>query len=118
MYELKIKSHFDAAHQLKDYQGKCSQLHGHRWDVEVCVSGTELLQGNLLLDFSVLKKVLNTVLDRFDHHFLNEVLENDNPTAELLSMQIYSMLAESGTYVDYVRVWESPDCSATYYEET
>jgi 6-pyruvoyltetrahydropterin/6-carboxytetrahydropterin synthase len=50
MYRLQVKTHFDAAHRLVDYNGKCNRLHGHRWDVEVGVQGPTLDDRNMLVD--------------------------------------------------------------------
>ena len=67
MYELTVKSHFDAAHALRGYPGECRNLHGHTWDVEVTVGGTELDEIGIVYDFKALKDDLNGVLDDYDH---------------------------------------------------
>lgn len=120
MYRLQVKTHFDAAHYLKNYDGKCRNLHGHRWEVELVFEGKELNEINMLVDFSVVKKQLNKYLDAFcDHHCLNVELEEDNVTAEFLSKRIYDWAVEQcwGFDVNICRVtiWESPDCCVKYY---
>lgn len=126
MYELRVKDHFDAAHYIKDYQGKCSREHGHRWEVEVVLEGKELDKTNMLVDFSFIKESLKTLLDsHLDHYQLNEMLGESNVTAELLSKFILDYLTGRltecrilGNTVELkeVTVWESPDCSITYKE--
>lgn len=125
MYELLIKSHFDAAHKLRGYVGKCANIHGHSWLVEVIVSGTELDKTGMLVDFSVLKKVLKDLLEKLDHKYLNEIepfREELNPTAENISALIYKTykkhpdILKTLAKVKEVRVWESPNACAIYKE--
>lgn len=113
VYDLTVKGHFDAAHHLTGYPGECKDLHGHTWDIEVTVSGEKLDEVGILYDFKRLKEDLGTVLDEYDHVYLNEVAPFDrvNPTAENLARIICERLA--ATVPDHVRVtevvvWESP----------
>ena len=69
MYGVRIESHFDAAHKLVGYKGKCSQVHGHRWKVEVFVLGKKLNSIGLLVDFNVLKHKLEKIVKKLDHSF-------------------------------------------------
>lgn len=122
MFELKVKTHFDAAHFLKDYDGKCNREHGHRWDVQVCMTGTYLDKCNMLIDFSIVKSVVKDLMDnRLDHYQLNEALGEHNPTAEYLSWWIYDqlepVLAGQDMALTSVTVWESPECSVEYFGE-
>ena len=76
MYKLKTKASFDSAHFLKDYDGKCSNIHGHRWTVEIKV-GAETLESDtqnrgMVVDFSNLKKDLKEIADHFDHSLIME----------------------------------------------
>ena len=121
MYELKVKTHFDAAHQLVGYEGRCCQLHGHRWEVEVALSGTRLDKQNILVDFGVIKKWMErTYEDLFDHHFLNETLKTGCPTAEFIAKWLSDAVTDyvkcnlKYLEVESVTVWESPECSITY----
>lgn len=125
MYELTIKKHFAAAHRLINYDGDCSRIHGHTWMVEVAVSGEKLDQCGMLIDFKVLKGMLEKVIKELDHSFLNELApfcdENAcNPTAENLARYIYEGMSAALSEVLEtvkicgVRVWESPDASAYY----
>jgi len=119
MYKLRVKSHFDAAHYIRDYSGKCSREHGHRWEVEVCIQGKSLDKLNMLVDFVELKSAMVFVMNRdLDHYQLNESLGVDNLTAEYLAEWFYRQMEVrtigKGIEVVEVTIWESPDCSVTY----
>ena len=119
MYELTIKSHFDAAHALRGYPGECKDLHGHTWDVEVTVAASELDDIGIVYDFKLLKEDLNSVLDAYDHAYLNEVepFTQISPTAENLARIIYERLAEvvdPRVRVTEIAVWEAPTAKLTY----
>ena len=122
MYELMIKGHFDAAHALHGYPGECCKLHGHTWDIEVLVAGTELDEVGIVYDFKTLKDDLAAVLEPLDHAYLNDVPPFDamNPTAENLSKYIFDELAGrvgAAVRVVEVSVWESPVARLTYRPE-
>ena len=119
MYELTVKSHFDAAHELRGYPGECRNLHGHTWDVEVTVGGSELDTVGIVYDFKALKDDLTAVLGEYDHAFINEVppFTELTPTAENLARVIYERLRETvdpRVRVVEVSVWESPIAKLTY----
>lgn len=122
MYDLMIKGHFDAAHALHGYPGECCKLHGHTWDIEVVVRGSELDEVGIVYDFKTLKADLAAVLEPLDHAYLNDVPPFDqiNPTAENLSRHIYEALTETvgdAVRVLEVAVWESPVAKITYRPE-
>lgn len=119
MYELSVKGHFDAAHALHGYPGECRELHGHTWDVEVCVRGTELDDIGIVYDFKRLKEDLAAVIEPYDHGYLNDVPPFDeiNPTAENLARVIFEALSETvdpSVEVVEVAVWESPIAKIVY----
>ncbi|MBN2847573.1 MAG: 6-carboxytetrahydropterin synthase QueD [Coriobacteriia bacterium] len=119
MYELMIKGHFDAAHALHGYPGQCRNLHGHTWDVEVVVLGSELDELGIVYDFTTLKADLASVLEPLDHAYLNDVppFDAENPTAENLSRYIFERLqmkVGERVTVREVSVWESPIARITY----
>jgi len=122
MYELKIVSQFAAAHQLREYQGGCENLHGHNWKVEVFVKGEKLGQDGLLIDFRIIKNATKEVLEDLDHTFLNE-LENfreQNPSSENIARYIFESLdrrlKDENVKVSRVSAWESDSACATYEE--
>lgn len=118
-YELTVKGHFDAAHHLYGYPGECRNLHGHTWDVEVTVAGTELDEIGIVYDFKTLKGDLGRVLGDYDHVLINEVEPFDriSPTAENLARVICERLqqvVDPRVRVTEVVVWESPVARLVY----
>ena len=119
MYYLQVEDDFASAHQLREYQGKCENLHGHNWRVLVRVKGEKLDTCGMLLDFGVLKKILKELLDSLDHRFLNDTPPFDtiNPTSENLARYLFEqlgLLLPAGVAVHDVTVWESEKCAAMY----
>lgn len=123
MYTLHVTDHFSAAHQLNGYEGKCENLHGHNWRVDISVYGDTLTDTGFLIDFKELKRILRTVLERFDHQYLNDVppFQHTNPTAEQIAREIFTDTAQrlpAHVAVGSVTVWESHTSSCTYHENT
>ena len=122
MFELTVKSEFEAAHRIEGYQGKCNRLHGHNWIVEAIVVGNKLDELGMLIDFKVLKAKLNQVLDKLDHQYLNELpmFKDKNPTAENLAQLIYDFMSESEIFnnspaqLNAIKVYESPKSCVIY----
>ncbi|MCD7878981.1 MAG: 6-carboxytetrahydropterin synthase QueD [Candidatus Gastranaerophilales bacterium] len=119
MYELKVESSFSAAHHLLNYDGECENQHGHNWKVEVFVKGSQLDKSNLLIDFKILKRELNTVLKLLDHKDINtlEDFKQISPSSEMLSKYIYEKLKEKIPELSKVSVWETVNSCASYFEE-
>ncbi|MHB8124779.1 MAG: 6-carboxytetrahydropterin synthase QueD [Desulfitobacteriaceae bacterium] len=126
MFQIAIRAHFDAAHFLRNYPGKCSRIHGHRWEVEVCLKGNELSSTGMLVDFQDLKQAVNQTIAAYDHNLLNELpefsQENFNPTAENIARQIFlevknTLEFERPICLAWVKVYESPDAWALYKED-
>jgi len=88
-----IETKFDAGHHLPNYEGKCNRPHGHTWAVRVEVKGYVNAKTGMVIDFGLLKKKLNEVLDKFDHYYLNDFIKN--PTCEEIVKEIYSSLVDS-----------------------
>lgn len=121
MYQVRVRRHFDAAHALRGYEGKCESLHGHRYQVVVCLEAEELDEKGLAYDFTTLKQVLDPIIERFDHAYLNEIppFDDRNPSSENIARVIYEELQGSidGASLSSVEVWESPDAWVTYNED-
>jgi 6-pyruvoyltetrahydropterin/6-carboxytetrahydropterin synthase len=121
MYELKVITDFSAAHQLKDFEGACEDLHGHNWKIEVYVTSEVLNDAGIVVDFRILKKHVNTVMAGLDHKFLNdlEAFKDDNPSSENIARyvadQLSTLLQGSEINVSRVTAWESETSCATYY---
>ena len=122
MYELKIVSHFAAAHQLREYQGKCEDLHGHNWKVEVFVTGETLADNGLLVDFRLIKEATQRALGELDHCFLNDMayFKDTNPSSENIARYIFQSVSrdldDKNVRVSKVTAWESDSACATYME--
>lgn len=123
MYELTVKTHFDAAHSLAGYPGECARLHGHTFKVDVVVEGEALDSIGIVYDFKDLKNNLSEILDRFDHRHINEIPPFDeiSPTAENLANYLYHELQRvcgfpPGVKVRQVNVWESDSACISYRE--
>ena len=122
MYKVSVEHHFDAAHALRGYKGKCESIHGHRFKVVVRVVATELDDTGLAYDFTELKAKLKAILEKFDHTLVNEVPPFDkiNPSSENMARTIYGelreTLKEAPVTLDAVEVWESPTSGVEYRE--
>lgn len=120
MYEISVESHFDAAHFLRGYRGKCEALHGHRFRVVAKVNAHELDDTGMAYDFAELKRHLNDILSRFDHTCLNNAPPFDkiNPSSENIATVIYNELKPKLTgapvSISSIEVWESPQTWVTY----
>jgi 6-pyruvoyltetrahydropterin/6-carboxytetrahydropterin synthase len=122
MYEVSVDESFAAAHNLRNYHGKCEDLHGHNYKVRVTLAGKELDSTGLLYDFVHLKKVIQGVIRSLDHKYLNELKPFDalNPSAENIARYIYDETAKqllkssNGAGVASVTVWETDTAAATY----
>ncbi len=120
MYELKVITQFAAAHQLRNYTGKCESLHGHNWKVEVILKGEKLNNTGLLIDFKEVKEATDKILEELDHSFLNELpqFKDQNPSSENIASYIFenlsSKLNNNQIKVSKVTAWESDSASASY----
>jgi len=137
---LRVIDHFDAAHRLLQYQGKCANLHGHTWVVEVGIDIDirQITSVGFAIDFGDLKLIVKSVLEEYDHAFLvnradpicanmgfTRLIQLDvNPTAEMLAIQILKDLRQelrerelTGVTVAEVTVWESPRAGVTVYNQ-
>jgi 6-pyruvoyltetrahydropterin/6-carboxytetrahydropterin synthase len=123
MFEVAVEHTFAAGHALREYRGKCENVHGHNYRVQVVVRGEKLDRIGMLADFVALKKALRDTCEPMDHVFLNEMKPFDtvNPTAENMAIYIAEKLQEvigvgDGNPVEVaeVKVWETDIQSATY----
>ncbi|HKQ72088.1 MAG TPA: 6-carboxytetrahydropterin synthase QueD [Blastocatellia bacterium] len=121
MHEVMIEMSFSSAHALRGYQGKCENLHGHNYKVEVYVRGSKLNNIGLLVDFKDLKAATRKVVDYLDHKNINELPPFDievNPSAEEMAVfflhEVGRQVNDDRVQVYKVRVWETDTCAATY----
>lgn len=121
MFEVMIERNFSSAHQLRGYKGKCENLHGHNYKIEIYARGSELDNIGLLVDFGELKTAADEVTQYLDHRNINELPPFDeelNPSAENLARYILERVAsrvgDDRVEVYKVRCFETPTSVATY----
>lgn len=120
MFEVCVEYGFAAGHALRNYKGKCENIHGHNYRVQVTVAGDKLDAAGLLVDFSDLRRNIQSLVSRLDHQFLNQVAPFDtlNPSAENLAKYIgdgmVSQIEGQDLRIQAVTVWETDTSSATY----
>jgi 6-pyruvoyltetrahydropterin/6-carboxytetrahydropterin synthase len=97
MFELRVEHSFPAGHALRGYIGKCANIHGHNYRVQVSVTGEQLNEIGLLMDFGDLKKALRAICEELDHQFLNELpaFGEINASAENIALYIYNRMKEA-----------------------
>ena len=122
MYQASIQTQFSAAHFLRNYKGKCENLHGHNWKVEVTVSSEILDDTGMVIDFTILKQKTNTIINQLDHSHLNEIphFVKINPSSENVAAYVFNLLKEelinTTVMLTKVSVWESDTSRASYSE--
>ncbi len=121
MFEISIKSDFAAAHRLNNYEGACENLHGHNFIVEVSVLCNILDNSYIAIDFKELKRIVNSILSKLDHTYLNdnEYFKKTNPTSEMIAKYIFENLKEelhNNCKPSKVSVYETQNSKATYFE--
>ncbi len=119
MFELKVTTHFAAAHQLTMVAEQCENLHGHNWKVEVMVAGEKLNEAGVLIDFGELKAHVKEIINQLDHKFLNDLeILTCQPSSENIAVHIAENLQKrldgSGVHVSRITTWESDNAAATY----
>ncbi len=116
MYKISKEYHFSASHQLfqlpEDHP--CHRLHGHNYVVEVELQSEELNEVGFVRDYRELDALNIYIDEKFDHRHLNDVLGDDNVTAENLSKHFYDWCKERWPEVAAVRVKETPKNTAEY----
>lgn len=135
MYIVRTEESFDSAHFLAGYNGKCSNIHGHRWKIVLEVSKEDLEDSGMVVDFTDLKQKLKKVADEFDHSFIIEknslryitlkaltedgfrIVEVDfRPTAENFAKYFYDVFKNNYSGLRAVEVYETPKNCARYEE--
>jgi 6-pyruvoyltetrahydropterin/6-carboxytetrahydropterin synthase len=119
MFEVSVEETFAAGHALRGYKGKCENVHGHNYRVQLTVEGEQLDSIGLLLDFGEVKRLVREVVARLDHRFINDLPPFDvlNPSAENLAKYFYDEISSSlsgSTRLGQVKIWETDITSATY----
>jgi 6-pyruvoyltetrahydropterin/6-carboxytetrahydropterin synthase len=123
MFVVSVQAHYDSAHFLRNYKGKCERLHGHRYVVELALAADALNESGIAYDFVDVKRELRGLADHLDHENLNDLPPFDTvePSAENQARYFYEEMrrrlpAPMNDAVLYVRVWETPTQWAQYSE--
>ncbi|MCE5306646.1 MAG: 6-carboxytetrahydropterin synthase QueD [Acidobacteriales bacterium] len=124
MFEVTVEETFAAGHALRNYHGKCENVHGHNYKIHVTLEGEQLDAAGLLVDFHEVKRVLNGIIERVDHKFLNDIPPFDtlNPSAENmarwfcdeLAKDLAASLRATDARLVEVRLWETDTSIAAY----
>jgi 6-pyruvoyltetrahydropterin/6-carboxytetrahydropterin synthase len=121
MFEVSVEQTFAAGHALRNYKGKCENVHGHNYRVRITVQGDQLDSTGLLVDFLDVKSLIGGVVDYLDHQFINDLPPFDelNPSAENIAKYFYDRVSgglknEVPVRVAEVKVWETDTSSAVY----
>lgn len=140
MFFIRLKTHFDSAHFLKNYVGKCSNIHGHRWYVEIEIKSEKLIEEgskkDMVYDFTNVKEAINKIVEEYDHCLIVEkgtlqkrtyesllmegfrIVETlSRPTAEHLSYVFFEKIKALGYPVYKVSVYETETNCAVYQED-
>jgi 6-pyruvoyltetrahydropterin/6-carboxytetrahydropterin synthase len=121
MYEIAVTSHFSGAHRLRYLHGKCEELHGHNWKVEVSVASNRLGKEGVVIDFGILRQKVEKILKSLDHTYLNDLphFSGMEPSSENIAKYIFDRLKKElkGHSVNLKKVtaWESETSCATYF---
>ena len=122
MYDVTVKTGFSAAHQLRLYDGKYENLHGHNWTAQVTVEADELNPIGVGIDFVELKEMVERILSRLDYQNINEIspFDKENPSAENIArwlfLELKTQIDTESTRVKRVEVCEMEGCGASYFE--
>jgi len=122
MFQVSVEETFSAGHALRGYRGKCENVHGHNYRVRVTLEGPQLDSIGLLVDFTVLKRILREIIGELDHQFINDLepFRVTNPSAENLAKYFYERVARElkdlppGAKVTDVVLWETDTSRAQY----
>jgi 6-pyruvoyltetrahydropterin/6-carboxytetrahydropterin synthase len=121
MFEVSVDRTFAAGHALRNYKGKCENVHGHNYRVQITVQGEQLDSTGLLVDFLDLKRLTDEVIAYLDHRFMNDLAPFDvlNPSAENIAKYFHDRVSagfrsEAAARISEVRVWETDTSSAVY----
>jgi 6-pyruvoyltetrahydropterin/6-carboxytetrahydropterin synthase len=119
MFEVSVEETFAAGHALRGYRGKCENVHGHNYRVQLTLEGLELDAIGLLVDFVEVKRLMRGVIGYLDHRFINDLPPFDvlNPSAENMAKYFYDEISSqlpAPVRLGQVKIWETDITSATY----
>ena len=123
MFQVSVEETFSAGHALRGYKGKCENVHGHNYRVQITLEGPQLDDIGLLVDFTRVKQVIREVIKRLDHQFINDLepFTSVNPSAENMAKYFFEEVSNQlkdlppGTLVKDVVIWETDTAYAKYW---
>ena len=123
MFQVSVEETFSAGHALRGYKGKCENVHGHNYRVQITLEGPELDHIGLLVDFTHVKRVMRELIKRLDHQFINDLepFTTVNPSAENMAKYFFEEVSKElkemppGAKVKDVVIWETDTANARYY---
>lgn len=132
MYIVKTEDSFDSAHFLARYNGKCRNIHGHRWRVVIEIAGENLDDG-MVVDFTDIKAALKALTDNLDHSLVMEkdtlkpqtyeclvdegfriMIMDFRPTAENFAKYFFDEIKNKGFNIRAAEVYETPNNCVRY----
>ncbi|MFN3411404.1 MAG: 6-carboxytetrahydropterin synthase QueD [Exilispira sp.] len=124
MFRVVINDNFSSAHFLRNYKGKCENLHGHNYKIEIFVLSENLNNDEMVIDFTELKKIVKDILQDIDHKLINEIdfFKQNNPTSENIAFYLFNEINKrlkegfKNLILEKVRVWETERQYAEYFE--
>ncbi len=123
MYEIVVEQRIEAAHYLRGYKGKCENIHGHTYGVILRLKAAKLNEIGLVYDFTDVKRIMDAILDKYDHKLLNDLPPFDkiNPSAENIAAtvahEVQLKLNGAPVTLKAVEVWENPQQGIVYTPE-
>lgn len=122
MFQVSVEDTFSSGHALRGYKGKCENVHGHNYRVQITVEGPQVDTIGLLVDFTQLKRVMRGIIARLDHQFINDLepFTTINPSAENLAKYFFETMASElkdlppGAKLKEVVIWETDTAQARY----
>jgi len=125
MFRVSVEETFSSGHALRGYKGKCENVHGHNYRVQVSIVGPQLDGIGLLVDFTDIKRALREIIAEVDHRFLNDLepFKTVNPSAENMAKYFYEQMTArlkgmpAGARLVEATIWETDTASAVYRPE-
>lgn len=122
MFQVSVEDTFSSGHALRGYRGKCENVHGHNYRVQLTIAGPQLDGIGLLVDFTHVKKIMREIMGRLDHQFINDLepFKTVNPSAENMAKYFFEETAKQlqdlppGARLIEAVIWETDTSRATY----
>jgi 6-pyruvoyltetrahydropterin/6-carboxytetrahydropterin synthase len=119
MFELEKTFHFEAGHVLTHHDGKCKNPHGHSYVLTVHLQSEQLISSgpktNMVIDFNDISTLVNSMIDQyFDHKWLNDTLQDDSATVEIIAKWIFDFLDPKLPGLCAISLCETADSRVTY----